>query len=195
MNDFVRKQLNERRQKIAKGLKLKKKDASLISAGLFLTPSHIWFSIESSGKVKVGIDKFASTFIGLVETVDFANLNFHIEKHNPLFIINKNFRDLRFLSPFEGRFVLANVKLREHLYQIGENPYINWICPVEPDIIENYISSSMLGKSAEEYIKNDLASLENDLKVLELNIDDNGDFHKQLSDEQFNMLYNKYFNK
>ena len=195
LNDFVRKQLNERRQKIAKELKQKKSDINLIPAGLFLTPSHLWFSIEANGRVKVGIDKFAATFIGLVETIDFANLNIHIEKHNPLFIIKKNYRDIRFISPFDGRVVSANVKLREHLYQIGENPYINWICSVEPDMLESYINSSMLGQSAEEYIKNDIALLEKDLKNFGLSIDDNGEFHKKLSDEQFNMLYDKYFNK
>lgn len=196
LNEFVREQLKVRREKIETELKQTTRaqiEGEFIPNGLFLTKNHIWAAIEPNGIVKIGIDKFASDYLGIIDTIDFANLNIQVSKENPLFIIKKNFKDLQFISPCAGRVVSANVKLREHLYRLHEAPYTNWICTIEPENISEFVKDLMIGSEADKYIAESFDNLKNDLITSNVTFSKDGNHQEKLTSEAWQTIIGKYF--
>lgn len=198
LNDFVRTHLAQRREKIKaeleKTIKMSSK-TELIPAGYFLTKNHIWGYIEENGFIRLGLDKFAMRFLGVIDTIDFANLNIHITHENPIFVVKKNLIDIHFLSPTVGKVVGANIKIRENLEELQLKPYQNWICKIDPDDIKLLLNESMFGKEADDFIKRDCELLKEEVKKYKTQFDFGKNIFTQLDNEVIVNLAKKFFNK
>jgi len=198
LNEFVRNHIARRREKMQKELEKTLKSSTkteLIPGGYFITKNHIWGYIEENGFIRFGLDKFAYRFFGIIDTIDFANLNIQLSKENPIFVVKKKYNDVYFHSPAEGKVVAANVKIRENLSELPKRPYVNWICKLDPDNLKDIVADVLFGKDADDYIKSDCETLQQELINLSLQIDEGKDISSQLNDEQFNYLVNKFFKK
>lgn len=198
LNEFVRTHIARRREKIQKELEKNIKSSTkteLIPGGYFITKNHIWGYIEENGFIRFGLDKFAFRFFGVIDTIDFANLNIQLSKENPIFIVKKKYNDVYFNSPIEGKVVAANVKIRENLSELSRKPYLHWICKIDPDNLKDIFPEVLFGKNADEYIKSDCEALKEEIKNLSIQINEEKDIASQLNDEQFIYLVNKFFKK
>ncbi len=197
LNDFVRKHLSKRREKIKSELEKSIKTSSItenIPAGYFLLKNHIWGYIEENGFIRFGLDTFAMRLLGIIDTVDFANLNITLSKENPLFVVKKNTFDIYFNMNLNGlKVVGANVKIRQNFEDLYQNPYKNWICKIETDRIKEIVSLAMFGKEANEYIKSECEKLKAELTNLSINFDKS--ILEQVDNETFQKLVNMFFEK
>lgn len=198
LNDFVRTQLEQRREKIKAELDKSVRYIKVgehIPNGYFLTKNHIWAYIEENGVVRLGIDSFASDFLGVIDTVDFANLNIIVSKENPIFIVKKNFRDIPFISPFEGRIVGANVKIRENFSALHDDPYKNWICKIEPYNLDEFVKTMMIGSAANDFITDEKVKLATTCKQLNIKLDENGKHLAEINLENWKTILDTFFAK
>lgn len=194
LKDFVRTQIKERRQRIEEELiHSAQSNEAFTPKGIFITPCHLWIHIEQNGNIKIGIDKFASDFLGVIDTIDFANLNIQIDKGNPLFIVKKNFRDMKFCSPFTGRVIGANTKLRNNLGKIYNDPYSNWILLLEPTNLDETIKFLMIGKAGEEFLADQKASLVEALDDKGIKFEEYGRHLDKFDDNLWNEFSDKFF--
>ncbi len=200
LNEFLTEQVRLRRAKIDKELKNvakieKEQKHDDIPKGYYLAKNHLWMGLEPSGLVKVGIDKFASDFLGIIDTIDFGNLNIIVSSDNPLFILKKQFRDLPMMPISQSRIVAANVKLRDDLEFLYDEPYKHWISVIEPHNIQDLVRHAMIGQEASDYIAQSYESLREDLRQMGLATGDFSNLQDKLKLENWITLINKYFVK
>jgi len=197
LNDFVRKHLSARREKIKSELEKSIKTSTLtenIPAGYFLLKNHIWGYIEENGFIRFGLDTFAMRLLGIIDTIDFANLNIVLSKENPLFVVKKNTFDIYFkLNLDELKVVGANVKIRQNFEDLYQKPYKNWICKIETDKIKEIVSLAMFGKEADEYIKSECQKLKSELENLSINFEK--PVLEQVDSDTFQKIVKMFFEK
>ncbi|MCX8055533.1 MAG: response regulator [Ignavibacteria bacterium] len=197
LNDFVRKHLSKRREKIKSELEKSIKTATLtenIPAGYFLLKNHIWGYIEENGFIRFGLDTFAMKLLGIIDTIDFANLNIILSKENPLFVVKKNTLDIYFKLNLDGlKVVGANVKIRENFEDLYQKPYKNWICKIETQNIKEIVSLAMFGKEADDYINTENEKLEAELSAYSINYDKS--IIEQFDNETIQKLVHSFFEK
>lgn len=167
--DFVNKSLIRRQDRIERLTKPqvhlitpsigeeKSKHIINVPAGVFISPSHTWISLELNGMAKVGVDDFTQKFLGPIEAVELPEVGQKIEKGNPLFSIRKADRKLDLPSPISGKVVSINTDLLDHLEYLQMKPYeLGWICTIEPVNLPGDLQTLIIGADAVSWYKQEI---------------------------------------
>ncbi len=104
-----------------------------IARGLFYEPNHTWLGLETSGKVRMGLDDFALKAIGRIDSINFPAPGQKIEKGAPLFVIHQGSRTGTFCAPISGKVLEVNEEISKAPSTLNNDPYRQgWICILNP---------------------------------------------------------------
>lgn len=176
---FVDKSLIRRQDRIDKRTKpqvhlitpsidaVKSKHKINVPAGVFVSPSHTWISLELNGIVRVGIDDFAQKILGPIEEIELPRAGQKIDKGDPLFSIKKGTHRLSIPSPISGAVVSQNSELLDHIDYIQMKPYeLGWICTVEPSNLPGELQALIIGADSVTWYQKEIENYSEKLNEL-----------------------------
>ncbi|MCJ7581279.1 MAG: response regulator, partial [Candidatus Aminicenantes bacterium] len=184
--DFVDKALIRRQNRIEQKIKPqihlitpsvdadKSKHKINVPAGVFISPSHTWNSLEMNGMVRVGIDDFAQKILGPIEEIELPTAGQKIEKGAPLFSVKKGTHRLSILSAISGKVVSQNSELIDHIDYIQMKPYeLGWICTVEPSNLPEDLQTLIIGADSVSWYQKEIEKYSENLNQLKGSIKEN----------------------
>lgn len=145
-----------------------------VPAGVFISPSHTWISLEMNGIVRVGIDDFAQKILGPFEEIELPTPGQKIEKGAPLFSVKKGTHRLSMLSAISGTVVSQNSELIDHIDYIQMKPYeLGWVCKVEPSNLPNDLHALIIGADSVTWYQKEIEKYSENLNQLKGSIREN----------------------
>lgn len=137
-----------------------------VPAGVFLSPSHLWLTIDPSGRVKLGLDELAQRLLGPLEAVRFPSVGRRIARGETLFSIQIGDTELPIASPVTG--VLNATQVPNGGIVSDRTDPDAWIVTVEPERMGEEIRPLRLAEEAAAWLSNEFARLTEMLHGLHL---------------------------
>ncbi len=138
-----------------------------VPAGVFISPSHTWISLELNGTVRLGLDDLALKILGPVQDIEFPAKGQKVEKGDPLFAIRKGERRLNLLSPVSGSVKSINETLDENIEYLHMKPYeLGWICTLEPSNLPGDLQSMIIGADSIAWYQQEIDNFNATLRKL-----------------------------
>lgn len=118
-----------------------------VPENLLYHPGHTWAVSESTDRVRVGIDDFASKIAGEVAKIDIPERGQWIRQGQKIISMYRDGRELDLVSPIEGTVVDINEEALRNPKIVGTDPYGDgWLIAVNaPDAKTNF--RNLLGGS------------------------------------------------
>jgi len=137
-----------------------------VPAGVFLSPSHLWLTLEPSGRVNVGLDELAQRLLGPLDVVRFPALGNRIARGETLFSIQLGDAELPITSPVSGVLYATQVP-NGGMVSEGTDPDA-WLVTVEPERMSEEIRPLRIAESAASWLADEFARLRETLHGLHL---------------------------
>jgi glycine cleavage system H lipoate-binding protein len=137
-----------------------------VPAGVFLSPSHLWLTIEPSGRVKVGLDELAQRLLGPLDVVRFPSVGRRIARGDTLFSVQMGETELPIASPVSGVLHATQVP-NGGMVSEGTDPDA-WFVSVEPERMGEEIRPLRLAEEAASWLATEFARLRETLHGLHL---------------------------
>jgi glycine cleavage system H protein len=99
----------------------------------YFHPGHSWALVERTRLVSVGIDDFASRFIGRVESVEMMAPGAVLQQGEPFVTLRHGRRSLTLAAPLSGILMDVNSRLAVQPALVSDSPYDSgWIAKFAP---------------------------------------------------------------
>jgi glycine cleavage system H protein len=110
-------------------------DGFLTPGNLRYHPGHSWLERERPNRVRVGIDEFAATLVGRVDSVELPKPGQWIRQGQRVFAFLHNGERAEIVSPIEGEVVEVNTQVAANPAVLSQDPYgKGWLLAVHvPD--------------------------------------------------------------
>ena len=139
-----------------------------VPRGVFLAPGHTWLQLERSGGVRIGGDRFPLTALGGVDRLDVANEGTRVRQGDVLARLGSGKRELRLLSPVEGRVTAVNHSLLAKPDDLHADPYkAGWFCSIQPERLATSLKRMVIAEETEEWMRSELGRLRDTLSSRE----------------------------
>ncbi len=104
-----------------------------VPQGMFFDVGHTWVDLDSSGRVRVGVDDFAQRAIGRIDAVEMPEVGRPVRRGETLFVVRQGERTAAFVAPVDGVVAAVNERLARHADAIKIDPYEQgWVCVLRP---------------------------------------------------------------
>jgi glycine cleavage system H lipoate-binding protein len=129
-----------------------------LPAGLFLDSGHTWSALESSGRVRVGMDDLIRAAIGKADSVELPEPGKEIRRGEPLFSLSRGGRRIVVSAPMDGIVRSVNPDLAESAAALEHDPYRKgWICALSPANLGAALKRFRIAEDASEWLRNERA--------------------------------------
>jgi glycine cleavage system H lipoate-binding protein len=111
-----------------------------IPKGFAFHPGHTWAVEEPNQTARIGLDSFAATLFGKVDTVDRGTLNRWVRQGQKIMTLRHDGLAVDVVSPVEGIVTAANPKVQSDPDLISKDPYgEGWVLMIHtPDLSTNF---------------------------------------------------------
>jgi glycine cleavage system H lipoate-binding protein len=124
-DEVLSEQLSRSRQTVVSGFSL--------AANYYYHIGHAWARVEYGGRVRVGLDDFASRLFGPFDQVDLPKMGYVLRQGEPGFGLVRGSLRAECLCPVEGVVVALNPKVSDQPGSLTAAPYDDgWLMVVEP---------------------------------------------------------------
>jgi glycine cleavage system H lipoate-binding protein len=124
-DEVLAEQLSRSRQTVLSGFAL--------AANYYYHIGHAWVRVEYGGRVRVGLDDFASRLFGPFERVELPHMGSALRQGEPGFGLVRGERRAECLSPVEGVVVALNPAASDSAASLTAAPYDEgWLMVIEP---------------------------------------------------------------
>jgi len=125
--------------------------------GLFFHQGHTWAGVDSSGKVKIGLDDFAQNILGRIDAIKLPRVGDKISKGEKVFAIVQGKRKAEFTAPVDGVITAINNDVLSQPELVKKNPYDKgWIYAVEPNDLAHNLRSLTIAEEAKSWLKKEI---------------------------------------
>lgn len=140
-----------------------------VPAGVFISPSHTWVSLELNGIVRIGIDDFTQKILGEIDNIALPSKGQKAKKGEPLFSIKHGVRTITFPSPVSGKIVSANINLNDHIEYLNMKPYeLGWMCSIEPTNLNEDLHTLKIGSDTVSWYQKEIDKFHGTIKGISL---------------------------
>jgi glycine cleavage system H protein len=139
-----------------------------VPRGVFLAPGHTWLQLERSGGVRIGSDRFPLTALGGVDRLDVVNQGTRVRRGDVLARLGLGKRELRLLSPVQGKVTAVNHSLLAKPDDLHADPYKDgWFCSIRPERLATSLKRMVIAEETEEWMRSELGRLRDTLSSRE----------------------------
>lgn len=118
----------------------------------YVHPGHGWLRMTEDGDVLVGMDDFAQSVIGSVDSVTLPRLLKRVNQGGVAWEVFHGGRKLRMVSPVSGRVVEKNEMVLINPSLINTSPYGDgWLFRVRPSKLSPQLHNLLTGKTVAEW--------------------------------------------
>ncbi len=107
---------------------------------------HTWARVEYGGRVRIGLDDFASRLLGPQDHIKLPQLGEDIRQGSQLAKLSREQNIAEVLSPVTGKVVAVNFKLKTHADTANKKPYSQgWFMLVHPHELRKSLKNLFFG--------------------------------------------------
>jgi len=118
----------------------------------YLHPGHGWLRMTEDGDVLVGMDDFAQSVIGSVDSVRLPRLLKRLNQGEVGWEVARNGRRLKMVSPVSGRVIEKNEMVLTNPSLVNTSPYGDgWLFKVRPAKLAPQLHNLLTGKTVAEW--------------------------------------------
>ncbi len=129
-------------------------------SGVFFDPGHTWLFLEESGSTRIGINDFAQSIIGKIDSVKTRALGDRVQKGDVLLKLLHGDRTATFRAPIDGVIEEVNTELLERHEMFGAEPFSSgWVYRIKPSNTSVLQKSLLLGESAKDWLSREVQRL------------------------------------
>lgn len=104
-----------------------------VPQGMFFDVGHTWVDLDSSGRVRVGVDDFAQRAIGRIDAVEMLEVGRPVRRGETLFVVRQGERTAAFVAPVDGVVAAVNERLARRRTVIHNSAFASGRCsPSDP---------------------------------------------------------------
>ena len=132
-------------------------EAVAAPTGLFLDLGHTWLSLEASGRSKVGVDAFAPSVMGRIDSVDLPEAGKTVTRGERLFAVSQSGRKAYFTAPVDGVITAVNTSISRDPALLKADPYQRgWVCVLSPTNLAKDLKQLMVGEETRNWISREI---------------------------------------
>jgi len=118
----------------------------------YVHPGHGWLRMTEDGDVLVGMDDFAQSVIGSIDTVRLPRLLKHVEQGGMAWEVVHGNRKLKMVSPVTGWVIEKNEMVLTNPSLVNTCPYGDgWLFRVRPSKLAPQLLNLLTGKTVHEW--------------------------------------------
>jgi glycine cleavage system H protein len=134
--------------------------ATDVPGGVFLSPWHVWVQLESSGSLRVGVDRLILNLLGGLDCVYVLPEGSEVHERGPLTMLRSGHRALRIRSPVDGVISEVNERARRSPDRVTSDPYESgWLYRISPVHVTQALSGMVVGEEGRSWMRDELARL------------------------------------
>ncbi|MGZ5260862.1 MAG: glycine cleavage system protein H [Burkholderiales bacterium] len=131
-----------------------------VPKGYAFHPGHTWVMDEGRQNACVGIDAFAGSLFGKIDSIEIAGLNRWVRQGQKLCTVTRKGQSIDLLSPVEGVLISVNHEVLKNPNLIVDDPYKNgWLCMVKAPELSVNLKNLLRGPIVPAWMQNSLARL------------------------------------
>lgn len=131
-------------------------ESMLAPADVYLDDGHTWVRVAPSGRADVGLDGFAQSLIGRMDTVVLPEVGKEVRRGDMLFAVRQDNRRAAFASPVDGVVSSVDEDLPWHPEAISSDPYkYGWVCSVKPKNLAANLRRMRAAEDAKAWLKDE----------------------------------------
>ncbi len=128
-----------------------------LPGGIFFHRGHTWAAIDTTGKIKVGLDDFIQKILGRIDGITASQVGTNISRGDKIFSVMQGKRKVDFHSPVDGVISAINGEAINNPAVVKENPYEKgWIYTIKPTNLAQDIKSLSIAEEARNWIKKEV---------------------------------------
>ncbi len=149
--------------------------------GIFFARTHTWLNLFPSGKLQIGIDDFVGRMIEKPKVVLLKNNGDHIEKGDPILLLQDSEKSLTIHSPIEAEIVGINDQIESRPELLKELLFSDgWAYTLKPKRFLD-LRSLLLGPDSKTWMNMEFArfrdfisTLTGDARLIPVTLQDGG---------------------
>lgn len=165
----------------------------------YVHPGHSWVRMTADGDALVGVDEFAQSLIGSIDTVELPRLLHRLEQGTVGWRLTHGSRTVSMLSPVSGRVIEKNEMILHNPQLVNASPYGDgWLLRIRPTALQSQLNNLLTGKASQQWLEQAKAQLVRFFSTTPaLMYQDGGlivkDLSDRISDEEWNALAEELF--
>jgi glycine cleavage system H lipoate-binding protein len=126
---------------------------------------HTWARVEYGGRVRVGIDDFASRLFGKQDEIELPRLGTTVGQNRPQAVIRRSGNEAETLSPVDGKVVAVNHRIARDAGTVNDTPYDRgWLMVIQPSKLRKNLRNLFFGDESVAWIDDEASRLTNLLR-------------------------------
>ncbi len=165
----------------------------------YVHPGHSWMRMTADGDVLVGIDDFAQSLIGAVDSVELPRLLQRVQQGSIGWKLTHGGRTVPMLSPVSGRVIEKNEMVLHNPQFVNASPYGDgWLLRIRPTKLQSQLNNLLTGKASQQWLDQAKGQLVRFFSTTPALMSQDGglivkDVSDHVSDEKWNELAEEIF--
>ena len=131
-----------------------------MATGYYYHLGHNWLRFEHGGRVRVGLDEFASCLFGPADRIDLPQLGDKLQQHEVGWAFGRQGHRAAVLSPVSGTVLALNHNVRSHPDGIPLDPYHQgWLMMLEPTAPKRNLKGLYFGEESDRWMEMEVQAL------------------------------------
>ena len=128
--------------------------------GYYYHMGHNWLRFEHGGRVRVGLDEFASCLFGPADHIELPQLGDKLKQHEVGWAFGRQSHRAAALSPVSGTVLAINHNVRNHPDVIPLDPYHEgWLMMLEPTAPKRNLKGLYFGLESDRWMEMEVQAL------------------------------------
>lgn len=121
---------------------------------------HTWARVEYGGRIRVGIDDFATRMLGPQDEIKLPKLGDTLSQNRPQATLRRGGHEADTLSPVDGRVLAVNSKISTGAPIANQSPYAEgWLMVLQPTNLRKNLKNLLFGTESLAWMDDEAARL------------------------------------
>lgn len=117
-----------------------------IARDYYFHHGHTWARVEYGGRIRVGIDDFATRVLGSLDAIELPRLGETVRQNRPNAELSRGDHKAHPLSPVDGKVLAVNPKLAGQAALSNDAPYGDgWLMVIQPSKMRENLKNLLFG--------------------------------------------------
>jgi len=131
-----------------------------VAENYYYHPGHGWARVEYAGRVRLGLDDFATRLVGPVDEYQLPTLGRKVKQTEIYLSLAREGNTADVLSPVSGTVVAVNQEVLRRPRLTNQRPYSDgWLLVVEPDKLKTNLKNLLFGAETGGWMEKEVARL------------------------------------
>ncbi len=131
-----------------------------VAGNYYYHPGHGWARVEYAGRVRLGLDDFATRLVGPVDEYQLPSLGRKVKQTEICLSLAREGNTADVLSPVSGTVVAVNQEVLHRPRLTNLRPYSDgWLLVVEPDKLKTNLKNLLFGAETGGWMEKEVARL------------------------------------